>query len=633
VIGWLAQAWRAFRTRAGQWELGWPGFGWLLPTLSGEPVTAQRASGHSAVYSCLRLISNAVGSPEWSAIVRKGAGSTLDETSAQARALDTLDVSERVACVFDFLAFGNSYIRIWRDVFGQVEELERLPAAAITVKATEAGVISYEYFNPYSGVAEALTTADIIQLRNLCTGYWPAVGVSGLASCAETVGLALSLDTYRGSALRNGSLPSGYLATENKIDRAKAAEIGERWSQNFGGGLMAGRTPVLEQGLKYNQLRGSTFQEMLLPEAARLSIGEVARIFNLSPSLIGETLQVNRSTAQTEFEEAHRLCFKPIAAQIAEQLARQLFTRNQRTRGHWIEISLDEWLRGAGQSLADAASKLILCGAASLDDARSWFHLPPLPNGLGALPWRPVNMVGVDAPQAAAAAPASLPAAAPAPRSAPEPEPGSTVVIFPKVAAGTKDEPLRRPLESKPALEALPVPARFVASLSPLQAVFPPEAPDLGAEEPEGPNWIQRMNAALADGNMVEAEMLLAEEITEPPVPAPRVASVPAVEAPSSPPPPPPTPVEREALMAQISAEIYAHLARGILPMCAEATAAIRLEAIEQRREFLAEVERLKELERAGRVLAAREEREAEAEEEKELATFRARLAVTGLNA
>ena len=54
--------------------------------------------------------------------------------------------------------------------------------------------------------------------------------------------------------------------------------------------------------------------------------------------------------------------------------------------------------------------------------------------------------------------------------------------------------------------------------------------------------------------------------------------------------------------------------------------AAIRLEAIDQRRQFLAELERLKELERAGRVLAAREERRAEADEAEELATVREQL-------
>jgi hypothetical protein len=78
--------------------------------------------------------------------------------------------------------------------------------------------------------------------------------------------------------------------------------------------------------------------------------------------------------------------------------------------------------------------------------------------------------------------------------------------------------------------------------------------------------------------------------------------------------------------MAAISAEICAHPARGILPLCADSVAAIRVEQIEQRWEFVSELERLKELERVGRVAAAREERQAEAAEEEELQTFREQL-------
>jgi hypothetical protein len=44
--------------------------------------------------------------------------------------------------------------------------------------------------------------------------------------------------------------------------------------------------------------------------------------------------------------------------------------------------------------------------------------------------------------------------------------------------------------------------------------------------------------------------------------------------------------------MAAISAEIYTHLARGILPLRANSMAAIRSEAIDQRRGLLAELER-----------------------------------------
>jgi len=58
-----------------------------------------------------------------------------------------------------------------------------------------------------------------------------------------------------------------------------------------------------------------------------------------------------------------------------------------------------------------------------------------------------------------------------------------------------------------------------------------------------------------------------------------------------------------QAVAGSISVEIYAHLSRGTLPVCADSVAAIRLEAIEQRRGLLAEP--AGSTERAGRVLAA----------------------------
>jgi HK97 family phage portal protein len=568
-----------------------------------------------------------VGTPEWRAVLRQGAGFTIDQGSPAARALDTLDSSERVGTVFDYLSFGNAYIRVWRDPFGIILELERLSAASMTVKADDQGRLSYAHYNPYSGKTEELGSADILHLRNLCIGYWPNVGVSGLATCAETVGLALALDTYRGSALANGSNIGGYLHTEAKIPADRAKYLGEQWRTNFSGGFASAKTPVLEQGLEYKQLRGANFQEMLLPDAARLSIGEVARLFNLSPSLIGETLQVNRSTAQTEFEEAHRLCFKPIASDIGEQLARQLFTANQRHRGHWIDISLENWLRGSGAPLGDLISKLATAGVISIDDGRAWMQMSPLPDGLGALPRVPVNQRPVDAPEAPVVPPAPPQSANPISQAAPVAVPGSTVVVFPerpkeRARAAILDGE-NRGVRLRPMLLE-PESAR--ASLVDEEPALP-----ISVEQMAAPSWMEQMNQALDAGDGALVEALLEGPATVPvELPEPPRMSVQPLDRhppPMAPPEPPGSSpgqaLEREALMARISAEIYAHLARGILPMCAESVASIRLEAIEQRREFLGELERLKELERTGRALAAREERGREAEEAEELEKFR----------
>jgi hypothetical protein len=94
-----------------------------------------------------------------------------------------------------------------------------------------------------------------------------------------------------------------------------------------------------------------------------------------------------------------------------------------------------------------------------------------------------------------------------------------------------------------------------------------------------------------------------------------------------------PDPIEPERLRAQITAEIYTTLAAGLLPMAADAMAAVRIEAADASRRVGDELIWLRELERAQRVVAAAEERQVEAEEEEELATFREQLRAERLGA
>jgi hypothetical protein len=178
------------------------------------------------------------------------------------------------------------------------------------------------------------------------------------------------------------------------------------------------------------------------------------------------------------------------------------------------------------------------------------------------------------------------------------------------------------------ASEAVALPAGLAVRLEPPQAVFA-DAP----AEPAGPSWMERMSAALEAGDGDQVEMLLAEEPAGPEVSenTNRVANLSLPPGPQSPPAAPPAPsadpLELERLMAAISAEIYAHLARA---SCCCAPTALPPSASRRSSSagsFLAELERLKALERAGRMLAAREERQAEADEAEELAAFRAELA------
>ena len=84
---------------------------------------------------------------------------------------------------------------------------------------------------------------------------------------------------------------------------------------------------------------------------------------------------------------------------------------------------------------------------------------------------------------------------------------------------------------------------------------------------------------------------------------------------------------------AEITVEVYVTLARGLLPMAADAMAGIRNEATEQRNVLLGELARVRQLERASRLVAAQEERQAEAVQAEAFEAFRLSLANQRLEA
>jgi HK97 family phage portal protein len=621
---------------------------------SAEPVTAATAQGQATCYSALALISGALAAPTWDVVVSTSGGRRIDRSSAPARALTTLDYSEREGVVWDCWATGNGFIRHWRNNLGGRWELERLVASQVTILADAAGNISYKYMDPYSGREAKFAGSEIIHVRCRTLGLWPAVGVPPLLSGKDAIGLALAIQRYQGAALANASLPLGYLHTESKLDRAKAQEIGERWAQNYAGAASAGKTAVLEQGLKYETIDVRSFQELQLVEASRLAAREVAKLFGLTPAILGGGDEVNRSTAGVEVELAYRTCLFPASVRIADQVSRQLLSESERAAGLSVQIDLQEWLRGSGQALADMLSKLVLGNILSPDEARSYLNLPLAPNGTGASLLRPANMIPADQPPASPLAPA------------PPAQTSITVVTEEK-------KRLRRP-RARPGLdpgtrdrawEALPLPEAPVALPGPPELVFLPEAP----LAPREPSFLVRLAALLKtrpDWDAVEDFLALdddedekSEEVVEPmpppaaaaPPPPPPAPSVDFLERlagyldldptmdevsdwlrrnaetaselpapPSLPLPPPPEALKQHA-ESGVAAEVLGELT-GSLVRAASATALRQVrEAGEVQEILVAELEHAQKLNRAARLAA--NERQARDAEEQELESFR----------
>ena len=98
---------------------------------------------------------------------------------------------------------------------------------------------------------------------------------------------ASALQNYSESNWRNGLRPSGFLTKETFFKEADRDRMRERLRE-FEGPSNAGKTMILEGSLKYQGL-GISPEDAQVLESRKFSVEEIARLFNVPPSVIGHT--------------------------------------------------------------------------------------------------------------------------------------------------------------------------------------------------------------------------------------------------------------------------------------------------------------------------------------------------------
>lgn len=167
--------------------------------------------------------------------------------------------------------------------------------------------------------------------------------------------------------------------TDAKIERAKAAELRDRWQEALRDEGMGG-TAVLEQGLSYNVVPLADLQELAANETARLGVGDVARLYNVPPSLlIG--IEQNRATATEDRRRLLAFAVEPLARLAESALATALLTQEQRQQGYGMRIDTSVANLGQGNEMAQALSTLLNAGAVSVNEARMRIGLGSVAGG------------------------------------------------------------------------------------------------------------------------------------------------------------------------------------------------------------------------------------------------------------
>lgn len=199
-----------------------------------------------------------------------------------------------------------------------------------------------------------------------------------ITASRETVQLALAERDHGNNTFTNGAKLSGLLKFPQKLKPDQRTALANSWNTQYSGGANAGKTAILEEGVEYQTVSMSMEDAQWL-EARQLSVEEVARLFRVPPTIIGDlrhgnysnSVEMNRVFVVHTLRRHMTMWEQAISTSLLTPTARKLY---------FAEHNVEGLLRGDSTARAEFYSKGIADEWLTVDEVRKYENLPKLKN-------------------------------------------------------------------------------------------------------------------------------------------------------------------------------------------------------------------------------------------------------------
>lgn len=358
---------------------------------SGKSVSQTSALSVTAVYSCVRILSEAIaGLPLHTYKCRSNGGKEKAIDHPLYFILHDEPNPEMTSFVFretmmsHLLLWGNAYAQILRNGKGDVIALYPLAPNRMTVDRASNGRIYYTYStsdddNPKlkSKGQVYLKAEDVLHIPGL--GFDGLVGYSPIAMARNAIGMAMACEEYGAKFFANGASPSGVLEHPSTIKNPD--KLRESWNSLFEGSSNSHQIAVLEEGLKYQPISISPNEAQFL-ETRKFQINEIARIFRIPPHMIGDLEKSSFSNIEQQSLEFVKYTLDPWVTRWEQSICRRLFKDSEKAE-YFVKFNVDGLLRGDYQSRMNGYATGRQNGWLSANDIRELENMNQIPDELG----------------------------------------------------------------------------------------------------------------------------------------------------------------------------------------------------------------------------------------------------------
>jgi len=360
------------------------------PSTSGKNVNEFTAMQTTAVYACVRILSETLAALPLQLYRYTPGGKERVYDHPLYHLLHDEPNPEMTSFIFretlmsHLLIWGNAYAQIIRDKLGRVQGLYPLRPDKMTVCRDENGQIYYIYtkttdenpaIKPYGQVP--LRKDEVLHIPGL--GFDGLVGYSPIAMARNAVGMTMACEEYGASFFANGASPSGVLEHPGVLK--DPAKVRDSWNAVYQGSANAHKVAVLEEGMKYQQI-GIPPEEAQFLETRKFQLNEIARLYRIPPHMIGDLEKSSFNNIEQQSMEFVKYTLDPWVIRWEQAMQKALFLPEEKKQ-FFLKFNVNGLMRGDYESRMTGYSIGRQNGWLSANDIREMEDMNPVPDEEG----------------------------------------------------------------------------------------------------------------------------------------------------------------------------------------------------------------------------------------------------------
>ena len=342
------------------------------PSSSGMTVNEDTSLRLSAVYACVRLISDTISTLPYDQFFRSD-GQRLPYRPKDGWVERPSTEMPRTTfwkqVIISLLLDGNAFVMITRSG-NEIVDLTPLNPKQVRVKRENGRKVFVV------NESQTLTSDQVLHVTEMLMPG-EVRGTSRIMQAKESLGLGLALEEYAATFFGNGAYAGGVLEFPEKLSPEQRKEIRETWNQTHQGPRRAHRVGMLWGGGKFNPLTVDPSASQLVDQR-KFAVEEIARIFRVPPFMLG--VSENAAMAFASIEQ-QQLFFRQHTIQPYVEMLEDHFQSLLENPRSFIKFNMSSIVRADLQTRYQSYNTALLAGFMSVNDVRALEDKGPVDDG------------------------------------------------------------------------------------------------------------------------------------------------------------------------------------------------------------------------------------------------------------